>query len=267
MNSLTITEKFNSIKKNNQSAFIPYFILGYPDLETSYQLIKSASQYCDIIELGIPFSDPIADGKTIQNGVTQALKNNISLNDIFSTTKRLTSDIKKPFIYMMYYNQIYGYGINNFINKIKDIGIQGLIVPDLLPDSDPSFNELVKKNGIDLIFLMTPTTEESRIPLIVNSCSGFIYFVAVVGITGERNEIDQSIIGIIEKIKSTVKLPICVGFGISTINHVKNIYQFADGAIVGSAIVKKITENLNNPDIIQNVTQFIKELNPGAIDG
>ena len=258
--SSKITETFKTISKTKNGAFIRYFILGYPDIDTSYKLIKEASKYADIIELGIPFSDPVADGPTIQFGVTSVLKQNIPLKKLFDITKKLCSEVKKPFVYMIYFNQIYNYGISNFINKMKEIGVSGIIVPDLLPDSEPEFNQIAKENEIDLIFLLTPTTSKNRIPLIIKESSGFLYFVSVIGITGERKSVNDTIKPLIENIKAKTDLPICVGFGISNPDHVKSITQFSDGVIVGSAIVKKITENIGKENLIPTVVQMIKEL-------
>lgn len=259
-----IRETIESVNKNNKAAFIPYFILGYPDLDTSIKLIKEASQFSDVIEIGIPFSDPVADGPTIQDGVSLSLSHYYSLETLLSECKKLSSEVKTPLIFMMYFNPIFTYGSEKFLIKLKEIGIQGLIIPDLLPDSEPEFNELAKKHGIELIFLITPVTAENRVPAILNKCNGFLYFVSVVGITGERNQINQDLEANVKALKNKTNLPVCMGFGISKPEHVQSMSAFADGVIVGSAIVAKIKENIKSKDLVSQVSQFLSELNTAS---
>ncbi len=264
---ITIQEAIEKAKSRKKGAFIPYFIMGYPNIEMSYQLIKESAPYADIIELGIPFSDPVADGPTIQKGVNIALKQNLSMDQLFKVSERLTSEIPKPFVMMIYFNQIVAYGLENFAEKLKQSGIQGIIVPDLLPDSEPAFNRLLLECEIDLIFLITPATVPKRIPQIIKACHGFLYFVSVIGITGQRTEVNKEIQVMIEDIKTRTDLPVCVGFGISQKEHVRSVVQYADGAIVGSAIVQRITDHMDSPDLSEQVIQMIQDLSSVLSNG
>ncbi len=264
---ITIQEAFKKAKSSKKGAFIPYFIMGYPNIETTCQLIKESAPYADIIELGIPFSDPVADGPTIQRGVSVALKQNLSMDQIFKTCEKLTLEIPKPFVIMIYFNQIVAYGLEDFAKRLKQSGIQGIIVPDLLPDSEPSFNQLLLEHAIDLIFLITPATAPKRIPRIIKACHGFLYFVSVIGITGERAEVNKEIQAMIEDIKTRTDLPVCVGFGISKKEHVHSVVQYADGVIVGSAIVQRITDHMDSPDLSEQVAQMIRDLSSVLLNG
>ncbi len=258
---LTIKQAIRKAKENKKGAFIPYFILGYPDIDISCSIIRESSKYADVIELGIPFTDPVADGPIIQQGAAYALEKGITLTKIFKATKKLTSEIDIPFVYMIYFNQIFAYGLNRFLKKIKDIGIKGLIIPDLLPDSDVAFNKLAYDYGIDIIFLITPATSESRITKIIKECRGFLYFVSIIGITGERIKFNDSIRPMINSLREKTNLPICIGFGISTPKHIKEVVELADGAIVGSAITKSIMENINGGNLVYNVVRVIENMN------
>lgn len=254
----TIETAIRTANNENRAAFIPYFILGLPDLKKSIELIDKCSDYFDVLELGIPFSDPVADGPTIQEGALIALENKYSMDDFFKATKKISDKINKPIIYMLYYNQVFGYGIEEFLKKAKKSGVSGLIIPDLLPESDENFINLCNKHGIDTIFLATPLTTEKRIEKIVENDKGFLYLTALIGITGEREKVNTDIKEYTKKLKDRIKKPVCIGFGISTPEHVKNISSFADGVIVGSAIVKKITNNGDVVGFVKNMFEAAK---------
>ncbi|MDH5681553.1 MAG: tryptophan synthase subunit alpha, partial [Spirochaetota bacterium] len=192
---------------------------------------------------------------------------NISLDDLFSHTKKLCDEVDKPLVYMMYFNQIFTYGMEAFLGKMKEIGVSGLIVPDLIPDSEPEFNDLAASKGIDLIFLMTPATHPDREPIILSNCKGFLYFVSVIGITGKRDHVNTEIKPVIERIRKVTDLPVCVGFGISTPEHVESVLQYSDGAIVGSAIVQKITDNIGSEKLVAEVTGMIRRMSSVKPDG
>ncbi len=236
---------------------------GDPDFETSKDIIKTIiNNNIDIIEIGMPFSDPMADGPTIQLASNRAIKKEINLDKIFSLSK-FAKNLKNnlPIILMGYYNMILHYGVKNFVTNCVKNGVDGLIVVDLQPEEDEELIENLKDSNIDLIRLITPTTNEERLKLILQNASGFLYFVSVTGITGQRSanliELEKSI----RKIKNFTDLPVVPGFGIKNAIDVKNICKISDGAVVGSSIIKIIEDNLaDKKEIIRKIDLFTKDL-------
>ena len=236
---------------------------GDPDFETSKDIIKTIiNNNIDIIEIGMPFSDPMADGPTIQLASNRAIKKEINLDKIFSLSK-FAKNLKNnlPIILMGYYNIILHYGVKNFVTNCVKNGVDGLIVVDLQPEEDEELIENLKDSNIDLIRLITPTTNEERLKLILQNASGFLYFVSITGITGQKSanliELEKSI----RKIKNFTDLPIVPGFGIKNATDVKNICKISDGAVVGSSIIKIIEDNLaDKKEIIRKIDLFTKDL-------
>ena len=236
---------------------------GDPDFETSKDIIKTIiNNNIDIIEIGMPFSDPMADGPTIQLASNRAIKKEINLDKIFSLSK-FAKNLKNnlPIILMGYYNMILHYGVKNFVTNCVKNGVDGLIVVDLQPEEDEELIENLKDSNIDLIRLITPTTNEERLKLILQNASGFLYFVSITGITGQKSanliELEKSI----RKIKNFTDLPIVPGFGIKNATDVKNICKISDGAVVGSSIIKIIEDNLaDKKEIIRKIDLFTKDL-------
>ena len=236
---------------------------GDPDFETSKDIIKTIiNNNIDIIEIGMPFSDPMADGPTIQLASNRAIKKEINLDKIFSLSK-FAKNLKNnlPIILMGYYNMILHYGVKNFVTNCIENGVDGLIVVDLQPEEDEELIENLKDSNIDLIRLITPTTNEERLKLILQNASGFLYFVSITGITGQKSanliELEKSI----RKIKNFTDLPIVPGFGIKNATDVKNICKISDGAVVGSSIIKIIEDNLaNKKEMIRKIDLFTKDL-------
>tara|TARA_B100000214_G_C23949656_1_gene619803 strand:+ start:750 stop:1544 length:795 start_codon:yes stop_codon:yes gene_type:complete len=236
---------------------------GDPDFETSKDIIKTIiNNNIDIIEIGMPFSDPMADGPTIQLASNRAIKKEINLDKIFSLSK-FAKNLKNnlPIILMGYYNMILHYGVKNFVTNCVKNGVDGLIVVDLQPEEDEELIENLKNSNIDLIRLITPTTNEERLKLILQNASGFLYFVSITGITGQKSanliELEKSI----RKIKNFTDLPIVPGFGIKNATDVKNICKISDGAVVGSSIIKIIEDNLaNKKEMIRKIDLFTKDL-------
>ena len=262
-----MTDLISHCFKDKNKKLVTFVTGGDPDFETSKKIIETIiNNNIDIIEIGMPFSDPMADGPTIQLSSNRAISKKINLNHIFKLTtyaKKINS--KLPIILMGYYNLILHFGIKEFVNNCVDFGVDGLIIVDLQPEED---NELIKelnKKNINLIRLITPTTDESRLKLILKNASGFLYYVSVMGTTGQKSanisELEQSIM----KIRNVTDLPIIPGFGIKDSTDVKNICKISDGAVVGSSIIKIIEENLNNEDMmIRKISQFIKDLKTGT---
>ena len=236
---------------------------GDPDFETSKDIIKTIiNNNIDIIEIGMPFSDPMADGPTIQLASNRAIKKEINLDKIFSLSK-FAKNLKNnlPIILMGYYNMILHYGVKNFVTNCVKNGVDGLIVVDLQPEEDEELIENLKNSNIDLIRLITPTTNEERLKLILQNASGFLYFVSITGITGQKSanliELEKSI----RKIKNFTDLPVVPGFGIKNAIDVKNICKISDGAVVGSSIIKIIEDNLTDKkEIIRKIDLFTKDL-------
>ena len=257
----------HNFKKNNKK-LVTFVTGGDPDFETSNAIIKTMIQnQTDIIEIGMPFSDPMADGPTIQLSSNRAINNGADLNNIFklvSNAKIINSKI--PIILMGYYNLILHFGIIDFVKNCVSSGVDGLIIVDLQPEEDDDLLIELKKNNISLIRLITPTTDEKRLKLILRNASGFLYFVSVMGTTGQKsadiNELKKSI----DFIKKHTDMPVIPGFGIKNSEDVNNVCKIADGAVVGSSIIKIIEENLDNKELmIQKIDNFTKELKKATL--
>ncbi|TGK17159.1 tryptophan synthase subunit alpha [Leptospira fluminis] len=239
-----------SVFSENASVFIPYISLGDPDYESCVDwadaLIRGGA---GILELGIPFSDPVADGPVIQKAFQRALAHPFSMDQILDTTAKIYSKHPHvPLVYLTYFNPIYRYGFETFAEKAKTSGIQGLIIPDLPYDaieSEELFQSL-KKRGIDLIHLVTPATKPERMKGIRHFASGFVYYVTSYGVTGERKSVSEGLEERIRLTKKTFSLPVCAGFGISTSEQAAQISEYADGIIIGSAVQRIIEENGKN---------------------
>ena len=248
---------FKRLKSKGQTALIPFIVAGDPDLETTETLVlKLAESGADIIELGVPFSDPLADGPTIQYASQRALLKGVNIKDIFNLTKRL-KEIAPPLILMTYFNPIFRFGLKAFAEGCKRSGIDGVIIPDLPPEEAGTWIREAIGLKLDTIFLAAPTSPPSRVRKVIRCSRGFIYYVSITGVTGVRRELSGELELAVKKIQKQSKRPVAVGFGISTPEQAKMVSRFADGIIVGSAIVKVIEENLKNPDLIARVGKFI----------
>lgn len=257
-----IDKKFRLLKRNKQKAFIAFITAGFPDLETTKKLVVKFSELgVDLLELGIPFSDPIADGPIIQSASTYALKNNVSLKSILTLVMDLRKKIEMPMVLMGYYNPIFAYGLEKFVKEAKISGVDGVIIPDLPPEESLELGRACIKNGLANILLVAPTTSLKRIKMITHSSRGFIYYVSVTGITGIRKKLPYEIYNKIKQLRRFTKKPICVGFGVSNPKQAQEITRYADGVIVGSAVVKVISDNLgNNKNIIKRTSRLVKNI-------
>jgi tryptophan synthase alpha chain len=230
--------------KNRRAAFIPFVVAGDPDLKTTEALVlKMAERGADIIELGVPFSDPLADGPTIQTASHRALKNGANLKEIFRMAERLKG-ISTPLVLMTYFNPVFQHGPKSFAEDCHRNGIDGVIIPDLPPEEAGLWIQEAKSLNLDTIFLLAPTSSLERIRLASRHTRGFLYYVSVTGVTGARGKLPEELEVAIRQIKKYSRKPVAVGFGISTPDQVKEASRIADGVIVGSAIVKLIEENL-----------------------
>jgi tryptophan synthase alpha chain len=243
-----IDARFAQLKKENRSAFVTFLMAGDPDPETSLQVIKALPKAgADIIEIGMPFTDPMADGPSIQAAGLRALKAGMTLKK----TLTLVSEFRKgddatPLVLMGYYNPIYIYGVDKFLRDAKSAGVDGLIVVDLPPEEDSELCVPAMKAGLNFIRLATPTTDDKRLPAVLANTSGFVYYVSVTGITGSASA-DSSVVGeAVARIKRHTALPVCVGFGIRTSEAARAIAANADGAVVGSALVDALRGSLDS---------------------
>ncbi|MDD5166667.1 MAG: tryptophan synthase subunit alpha [Candidatus Omnitrophica bacterium] len=256
-----IEAKFKELKKKRKKAFIAFVTAGFPDLKTTEKLVLEFSRIgVDIIELGVPFSDPMADGPVIQDASQLALKNNTNLDKILSLVKRARQKTEVPICLMTYYNPIFCFGEEKFARLAHDSGVDGVIVPDLPPEEGSSFVKSTRKYGVDVIFFIAPTTSKQRINYIAKAARGFIYYVSLTGVTGARASLPKDLIANLKIIKKLTAKPVCVGFGVSAPGQVKQIQKVADGVIVGSAIVRKIKENASKSDLIKKVGNFVSSL-------
>ncbi|MCU0651673.1 MAG: tryptophan synthase subunit alpha [Candidatus Omnitrophica bacterium] len=256
-----IETKFKQLRKTKEKAFIAFITAGYPSLEATYKLVlEFAKSDVDIVELGVPFSDPIADGTVIQESSQAALKKKVNLNDILRLVKRLRQHTDIPLCLMTYYNPVFCFGEEKFIKAAKAAGVDGIIVPDLLPEDGRQLTKLVNKFQIDNILFISPTTSKARMKYIASLSKGFIYYVSLTGITGARQSLAADLKSNLKAIKNITSKPVCVGFGISTPAQVREVSGICDGVIVGSAIVKKIRENIKNPRLTKIIGNFVSRL-------
>ena len=243
--------------KQGHTALVAYITAGYPSIDATLKAVPIlAENGCDIIELGIPFSDPLADGVTIQNASHQALQNGITPEICLELAGELSKKIDTPLVFMSYYNPIYHYGIDKFCKACSVSGIDGLIIPDLPPEEGSEIEESTLNNGIDLIYLLAPTSNEERIRLGVEHSRGFIYLVSVTGVTGARSFLPSDLEDFISGVRKVTDKPLCVGFGISTPEQAAQVGSSADGVIVGSRIVQL----LESDDSFSRVGTFVSEL-------
>lgn len=226
----------------NGKAFIPFITCGDPDLETTGAAVRAAAENgADLIELGIPFSDPTAEGPVIQGANLRALSGGVTTDKIFAFVRELRKDLTLPMVFMTYANVVYSYGAERFISACSEIGIDGLILPDLPFEEKEEFLPLCRQYGIDLISLIAPTSEQ-RIAMIAEEAEGFIYIVSSLGVTGARSEIKTDLASIVEAVRAKSSVPCAIGFGISTPEQAKKMAELSDGAIVGSAIIRLLAE-------------------------
>lgn len=258
-----IDKKFKELKKKKQKAFIAYITALDPSSKITKELVlKFDAIGVDIVEFGIPFSDPIADGPTIQRASHRSLvRNKTNLKRVFTLVKTLRKNTQIPIVFMTYFNPIFRYGIDKFINDAYRFGVDGVIVPDLPPEEAKELVKNAKSKKIKTIFLAAPTSTSTRLRLIKKACTGFLYYVSLTGVTGARKKLPSQIKADVEKIKRLIgDFPVCVGFGISNPQQAGAIAKFSDGIIIGSAIVSQIEKNLGKRDLARRVTAFTEGL-------
>ena len=259
-----IDDLFQNLRSSQQKAFMPFITAGDPDLDFTADLLRQLdASGCHLAEVGIPYSDPIADGPVIQASYTRALNAGTKLNAILAMLKSVTGEIRMPVVTMISYAIIYRVGLDAFLDKAIDAGVAGAIVPDMPVDESADFAARCKARDFSLIQLVTPTTPRERALKIANQSSGFIYYVSIAGITGERTALPDDLVDNVSWLREQTELPICVGFGISQPEHAEVLKPVADGMIVGSAIVRRIAAieaGTSREDSSANVEAFCKEM-------
>ena len=229
------------MRKEGKKAFIPYVMAGDPDLERTRDFVRLFEECgADIVEIGVPFSDPLADGPTIQQASERALQNGVTLRKVITYVKGFSQEVKIPIVLMTYYNPVFKYGLDLFVSDSRDAGVDGVIIPDLPPDEAGEFIRHARKAHLNTIFLLAPTSDVERKKRVVKESTGFIYYVSITGITGSALLLDGSMEVLLAKIRGHTDKPIAVGFGVSTPEEASAVARVSDGVIVGSAIVKRL---------------------------
>ncbi len=256
-----IDQTFKKLRQEKKKAFIAFITAGDPDLKTTYDLVLSFEKPgVDIIELGVPFSDPLADGPTIQASSMRALQKGTSLKKVLDLVRSLRLKTQIPLCLMTYYNIIFQYGEEKFVKDAKACGVDGVIIPDLPPFEAHELISASQKANLATIFFIAPTTSDDRVKKIAQASSGFIYYVSLTGVTGASQSIPASSFSHLKRIKKLTNKPVCVGFGVSNKEQVNAVCKVADGVIVGSAIVKEILKNAKDKNLVLKTARFVQTL-------
>ena len=256
-----IAQRFAKLKADGETALIPFLTAGDPDLETTEALILAmAESGADVIELGVPFSDPTAEGPTIQRSSLRALKQGTSLRGILQLVDRIRDRVEQPIILMGYANPLHSMGAERFAQAASDVGVDGIIIPDLTPEDGAPYLDPCREKGIDPILLAAPTTRPDRLEMLVRETRGFLYYVSLQGVTGARQDLAKGIEEKVRRAQALGDVPVCVGFGVGTPEHAATIGEYADGVVVGSAIVDRIEAADSRDSAVEDVAKFIREL-------
>lgn len=249
-----IEATFKDLKRNGRKGFVPYITAGDPSLVATEQIVLELERSgADIIELGVPFSDPMADGPVIQRASERALANNVSVRDCLELVRRVRAHSEIPIVLFSYLNPLLSIGLGRLGNELKSAGIDAVLGTDLVPEEADDFRVAMKEAGIDLIFLVAPTSTDARIRLISEASSGFVYAVSRTGVTGVRQSLSDAASSLVKSVKRFTDLPVAVGFGISTPEQVNEVWQHAEAAVVGSRIVAEIENNAGDPSLVEKV--------------
>ena len=256
---------FAELDKRNEKALICFVTSGDPDYDTTEKVVgRIVESGCDIVELGIPFSDPLADGPSIQASGFRALQNGASVSACFDNLRAIRRTCDAPIVFMTYYNPVQKYGVSRFAKDAADAGADGVIMTDLPPEEATEWKSAADSAGLATIFLLAPTSTKDRIAVAANMASGFVYCVSRTGVTGARDEAPAEIKDLVGTIKAACKLPVVVGFGISKPEHVRQVTRFADGAVVGSALINVMADHADSGDVVQRAGEFVMDLKQGV---
>ena len=258
-----ITAAFSRAQTKQTAAFMPYFTLGYPDAETSLDIIEAIAPYSDLLELGVPFSDPLADGPTVQHSTQVSLENGTTTAGCLEMVRELRRrGVETPVMLMGYVNPILAYGEEKYVQDAVAAGVDGFIVPDLPPEEAESFDSKVAEAGLALIPFLAPTSNPARIDRIAAEARGFIYMVSVTGVTGARSQMRFNLADFVNRVRGKTAVPLAVGFGISNPTQAAEVGQLADGVIVGSALINAVNAAEDKPEA---AVQFVKSLRDGLL--
>ena len=256
-----IEDAFKTLKREGKKGFIPFITAGDPDLATTEELLAVlAHSGATLIELGVPFSDPMADGPVIQRASERALKHGFGLQEILDTVARARKQIDIPIILFSYYNPLLQFGLKRVAQAAKDAGIDGVLVTDLTPEESSEFEAELRVHGLDMIFLIAPTSTDERLKLVAQHASGFIYAVSRAGVTGAQASVSSEAEKLVNRMRQFSELPIAVGFGISNAEQVRDVNRYADAVVVGSAIVAEMERAGSGPDVVEAIRKFLTGL-------
>jgi len=247
----------SAFNQPGHKALIPYVTVGYPSIDATLKVVPLlASSGCDIVELGIPFSDPLADGTTIQKASSSALENGVTPRLCLDVARQLSQEVDIPLVFMTYLNPVFSYGSEEFCRACASSGVSGLIIPDLPPEEGSELEVITEREGLDLIYLLSPSSTEERIRIVADRSRGFIYLVSVTGVTGARDRLPENLEAFVTKVRQVATLPLCVGFGISTPEQAKSVARIADGVIVGSRLIQLMEAD----ESMRDVADFVRDL-------
>jgi tryptophan synthase alpha chain len=256
-----IADVFATLKQQGKKGLIPFITAGDPDLTATEQLLIALSKAgATLIELGVPFSDPMADGPVIQRASERALKKNFGLQDILDTAARARKQIDTPIILFSYYNPLLQFGLQRLAQAVSDAGLDGVLVTDLTPEESGEFEANLRAQGLDMIFLVAPTSTDERLRLVAEHASGFIYAVSRAGVTGTREMVSAEAEKLVNRVRQFSSLPVVVGFGISNAAQVADVHRYADAVVVGSAIVAEMERLEGSPELVERISQFLTGL-------
>ena len=256
-----IAQTFDQLRRRRERALITYITAGDPDIKTTHEILRCLiDSGADMIELGIPFSDPMADGPTIQAASQRALRHPFSLRPIFDLVQQVRRHSEIPLILFGYYNPFYQYGLERTCREAQSVGVDGLLVVDLPPEEALPLHRAARTHSLDTIFLLAPTSTAERMKRVASMASGFVYYVSVTGVTGARERLAEEMDTAVARIRKYTTLPVGIGFGISQPAHVRSLAPFADAVIVGSALIKIIESRLGKPDMLKHLATFVRSL-------
>ncbi len=260
-----VSKRFAGLKAKGEGGLVCFVTVGDPDIDTTRRIVLELDRAgADVVELGIPFSDPIADGPSIQAASMRALERGVNVSSVLELVRAIRKDSDVPITLMTYYNPIRQYGLERFARDASDAGADAVIVTDLTPEESGAWKSAAEAHKMDTIFLLAPTSTDSRIEKVVELASGFVYCVSRTGVTGAQSSLAEGIEGLVERIRARSPLPVAVGFGISSPEHVAEVCSYADAAVVGSALVNLIADKAGTDDLLGEVNRFVSALKGGA---
>jgi len=258
-----IAETFDALKRRGKRALIPFITAGDPNLSATRDLIlELARAGAAVIELGVPFSDPVADGPVIQRASERALRHQVGVAEVLEVVSDVRPETDVPVVLFSYFNPLMQFGVERLAREARGAGVDGVLVTDLVPEESEGFAGLLAHEGLDQIFLVAPTTTDARLRLIAERARGFVYAVSRAGVTGARNEISAEAERLVARVRGVSDLPVAVGFGVTTREHVAEVWRYADAAVVGSAIVAEIEREADGPELVGRVGRFTRSLIP-----